>query len=138
MSRSLTLARTIERYTGADGAHPTAVRGLTLYRHSAPQPPCEVLYEPSLCMVAQGAKQATLGDREYRYDAAKCLLVSADVPALVEVVAATPQIPYLGLALVLDPLEVGELVTQLGPAELQSSARAFEVAEVDSTLLDVL
>ena len=40
MDRSFTLAHLIERQTaGVDGAYPTAVRGLTLYRRSVAPPP---------------------------------------------------------------------------------------------------
>jgi len=79
MSRLFTLARLIEQQTGADGTFPTAIRGLTLYRQSAPSSPTDIFYEPALCVKAQRAKRVMLGDREYRYDAANYLLVAAEV-----------------------------------------------------------
>jgi AraC-like DNA-binding protein len=75
-----------------------------------------------------------LGREGYRYDAAKYLLVSADVPATAQVVAATARAPYLGLSLGLDPLEVGELVAQLGPED-HPAERALGVSALDPALL---
>ena len=61
-------------------------------------------------MVAQGAKHVSFGGSEYRYDAERYLLITADLPAMAQVVDATPAVPYLALSLRMDPLEVGELV----------------------------
>jgi AraC-like DNA-binding protein len=137
MSRLLTLVELLERQTRIDGNYPTAIGGLTLYRHAKPSPPTNVLYEPALCVIAQGSKRIMLGDREYRYDAARYLLIAADVPATARIVAATAQSPYLSLKLVLDPLEVGELVAQLGPRQQPSPATgALAVSALDPALLD--
>ena len=137
MSRLFTLVELIERQTRMDGNYPTAIRGLTLYRHGKPSAPTTVLYEPALCVIAQGSKRVLLGDREYRYDAARYLLIAADVPATARIVSATAQTPYLALKLILDPLEVGEVVAQLGPRQQPSSATgALAVSALDSALLD--
>ena len=137
MSRPFTLARLLELQTRIDGVYPTAIRGLTLYRHSVASPPTAILYEPALCVIAQGAKRVLLGEQEYRYDAARYLLVAADVPAMAQIVAATAQTPYLALKLLLDPLEVGEVVAQLGPQRQQSPAtHALAVSALDPALLD--
>ena len=140
MSRRFTLVTLVgllERQTRIDGNYPTAIRGLTLYRHVKPSPPTNVLYEPALCLIAQGSKRVMLGDREYRYDAARYLLIAADVPATARIVAATAQTPYLALKLVLDPLEVGEVVAQLGPGQQASLATgALAVSALDPLLLD--
>jgi AraC-like DNA-binding protein len=139
MSRIATLARLIERQAGTDGTHPTTVPGLTLYRLSAPTPPTDILYEPALCVIAQGSKAVLLGGAEYRYDAERYLLVAADVPAMARVVRASAQEPYLSLKLLLDPLEVGEVVAQLGPQDRQvPAARALDVSEMDAGLLDAV
>jgi AraC-type transcriptional regulator N-terminus len=62
------LARLIGRQSATDGAHETAVAKLTLTRFSAPSDPTAVLYEPSLCLVAQGSKQVLLAGEVYWYD----------------------------------------------------------------------
>lgn len=61
-----------------------------------------VLYTPSLCLVAQGRKQAVLGGQIYQYDPAKYLVVSMDLPVIGSVVRASREQPYLCLHLQLD------------------------------------
>ena len=136
-STLVTLVELLERQTRTDGNYPTAICGLTLYRHAKPSPPTNVVYEPALCVIAQGSKRVMFGGREYRYDAARYLLIAADVPATARIVAAMAQAPYLALRLVLDPLEVGEVVAQLGPRQQPTPATgALAVSALDPALLD--
>lgn len=59
------LSALIERLTGADGAHETSIPELTRYRLTAPSTPTPCLYEPSVCLIAQGRKRVLLGDEAY-------------------------------------------------------------------------
>src|SRR6266550_4997142 len=90
------LAAAIERQAAADGAYDTAVPALRLSRFSAPSDLVAFVYEPSLCVVAQGAKEVLLADETYRLDPAGSLLVSVDLPVAARVVEASPGRPYLG------------------------------------------
>src|SRR5688500_4198596 len=106
----MTLAATVERHTRTDGDHETAVPGLGLYRSSAPLEHREVVYVPSLCVVAQGAKEVIVGGQVYRYDPAQSLLVSVDMPASTRVAEATADRPCLAARIPIDPAVVGELL----------------------------
>ena len=68
------------------------------------------MYVPSLCVVAQGAKEVVVGGEAYRYDPAQSLLVSVDMPALTHVAEATPDRPCLAVRIPIDPAVVGELL----------------------------
>src|SRR5204862_5051444 len=96
--------------TVADGAYNTAVPALRLSRFSAPSDLVALVYEPSLCVVAQGAKEVLLADEAYRLDPAQFLLVSVDLPVAARVVEASPGRPYLAVRLSIDPAVVGELL----------------------------
>ncbi|MBV9124472.1 MAG: AraC family transcriptional regulator [Planctomycetes bacterium] len=61
-----TLASAIERQTLAEGAYETAVPALRLFRFSAPSDLVGVVYEPCLCVVAQGAKEVLLADERWK------------------------------------------------------------------------
>ena len=137
MEASLNLAQLIERQTGGvDGNYPTAVDGLTLYRRSADPAPAAILYEPALCVIAQGSKRVTLASREFRYDATKYLLIAADVPAMAQIVGATARMPYLGLKLLLDLGDVSDLVAQMDTARQPvATARALAVGKLDAALI---
>ena len=62
MSRIEELADLIERYSGGDGAHATAIPRLFLYRASSPSLPLHGVYEPTVCFMAQGSKQTMAGE----------------------------------------------------------------------------
>src|SRR6266511_750252 len=67
------LASAIEWQTGSNGAYDTAVPALKLSRFSAPSDLVALVYEPCLCIVAQGAKEVLLADETYRLDPAQSL-----------------------------------------------------------------
>ena len=133
------LAAAIERQTAADGVYDTAVPALRLSRFSAPSDLVALVYEPCLCVVAQGAKEVLLADETYGLDPAQSLLVSVDLPIAARVVEASPGRPYLAVRLSLDPAVVGELLadstTTLPPGP---PARGIAVTLVEPQLLDAV
>lgn len=134
------LATLIGRQATADGFHDTAVPELTLIRSSGPSEPTPVLYEPSLCLIAQGSKQVLLGSELYRYDPAKYLLVSVDLPVVGQVIEASRELPYLALRICLDPAVVGELVADGASSDARNAgpARALAVSPMEPELLDAV
>jgi AraC-like DNA-binding protein len=133
------LASAIERQAGGDGGYDTEVPALKLARFAAPTDLVALVYEPLLCIVAQGAKEVLLEGEKYRLDPAQLLLVSVDLPVAARVIEASPSQPYLAVRLALDPAVVGELVadgtavTPLGPP-----ARGLAVTPVERPLLDAV
>jgi AraC-like DNA-binding protein len=111
---SSALAEIVERFTGVDGPHPTAIPSVTFYRRSHPTEPVYGVDRPAFCMVAQGSKDVMFGGTTYRYDPDHYLVVSVDVPTIVHVVEATPETPYLGLHVDFDPAEIGEMIVESG------------------------
>jgi AraC-like DNA-binding protein len=103
------LADLIARHAPGDGAHATLLPGVSLLRASTPTMPMPVLYEPTLCLVAQGRKRAVLGDTAYVYDAANYLVASVDVPVMGAVIEASAARPYLCLRLDLDMAALADL-----------------------------
>ncbi|HVS36511.1 MAG TPA: AraC family transcriptional regulator [Gemmataceae bacterium] len=133
------LASTIQRQTAADGAYETAAPALRLSRFSAPSDLVALVYEPSVCVVAQGAKEVILADETYRLDPAQSLLVSVDLPVAARVVEASPARPYLAARIALDPAVVGELVADgMTTPPLGPPVRAIAVTPVEPPLLDAV
>lgn len=108
------LKATIARFANTDGIHATSIPGLSLIRFSHPSEPCHGLIEPALCIVAQGKKRTTTGDRVLNYDASHFLVVSADTPIIGQVMEASPEEPYLCLKLDLDAASITELLIDVG------------------------
>ncbi|HVK10687.1 MAG TPA: AraC family transcriptional regulator [Gemmataceae bacterium] len=139
MNELARLAAAVERLTGADGAYPTPVPGLTLHRASRPTGPQAVVYEPVLAIVAQGGKEVVLAGKKYRYDAAHSLLVSVDVPVTARVAEASPDRPCLVIRLAINPAVVGELLADGAPAGLSGPPDlALGVCPVEPPLLDAV
>ncbi len=135
------LAALVERHTRRDGTHPTAVASLQLFRSSVRLAPVYGLYEPSLCLIAQGSKRVMLGEEAYGYDPSRYLLVSADLPVVAHVNEAAPQSPYLSLSLGINPEQIASLIaeTDLPTASGRlASGRGISVGCIDPPLLDAV
>ena len=132
------LTQRIARWTEAGEQFTTAVPGLSLYRRTAPTEPTTGMYEPSICLVAQGAKRVQLGDDTYVYDANHYLITSVHLPTLVQVTDASPEKPYLGLRLTFDLREVSQLMadSHLPPPKTQQSNRGMATGEVTQSLVN--
>ena len=132
------LVQLLERRTGSDGRHETAVRELKLYRFSEPTEPTYVLQEPAVYVVVQGRKQVTVGDETYVYDPSQYLAVSVDLPALGNVVVASPGEPYLCMTLTVDPRDLAALIVEMGQRTPRDDhdGRALYVSALRAPLLD--
>jgi len=104
------LASSIARWTFDCNEYQTEVPGLLLLRHEKPTEPSIGLTEPSICMIAQGAKRIHLEDESFDYDPHNYLLSSIHLPATYQVISASPDEPYLGLVLKFDMRELSQLM----------------------------
>lgn len=99
----------VNRHVPDDGMHGTPIPGVTLIRSSTPTMPMPVVYEPTLCLIAQGRKRVMLGTTAYVYDPARYLIASVDLPVMGSVIEASETAPYLCLALDLDMTALSDL-----------------------------
>ena len=131
------LNESIARWTEKGEQHTTAIPGLSLFRREEPTEPISGLYDPSICMVAQGAKRVVLGDDTYVYDAHHYLITAVHLPTVVQVIEASKEKPYLGLLLKFDLREVSQLMadSNLPAPRTQQSSRGMAVGEVTLPLL---
>lgn len=104
------LAESIARWTTNCEVLQTAIPGLTFFHHDNPTAPGIGLHEPSVCMVAQGAKKIHLEEETFVYDTNNYLLASVHMPTTYQVISATPEEPYLGLLLKFDMRELSQLI----------------------------
>jgi len=131
------LCKSIARWTDKSDRVVTAIPGLILARRDEPSQPTSIMYEPRICVIAQGAKRLQLGDDAYVYDAHHFLLTSVDLPTFVQVIKASPERPYLGLVLKIDQREISQLMvdSNLPPPRAQQSSRGMATGEVTLPLL---
>ncbi len=137
MQRSiLALRDSIARHCGC-GRSATAIPRLTLLRSNTPTVPIGTVYQPVLCIIAQGRKRVMLGNRVFEYDAAKYLIVSVDLPISGEICEATLEEPYLALSLTLDQATLASLLLDMTEGEREADLSAgLVVKALTPDLLD--
>lgn len=121
--------------------------GLHVLRHDAPTQFEATVYHPIVCLILQGAKETTLGERRFDVAAGHCVVVSHDVPVLARIRQASPEAPYLALVIELD-LEVLRTLhdrvpdpvagDEAGAARGAVPGCCMEVAPVDDATRDVI
>ncbi len=110
-----TLVARILAHADEEGFIASAIPGLELVRADSTTA-CmgSRVYEPALCLIAQGAKTVWLGDRQIDYGPLSCMVSAVPLPILGKVTDASPQTPYLGIKLTIDPQEVTDLILAMG------------------------
>ncbi len=131
------LAGLMARQAPADGTFDTLLPGVKLIRWSAPSEPMPVIYEPTVCLVAQGRKQVSIGSTSLVYDRARHLIASVSQPVMGAVIEASESEPYLCLQIDLDMKEIAELAMR-HPSRVEPDAQASGLLlnETSDELLD--
>lgn len=111
-----------------------------LARSSSPTEPIHALYQPAFCVVAQGRKQALLGEELFRYDSGHYLIYTVDLPLTFQVEEASKERPYLGFRLNLDATLVASVMMESGiePRKGNTGLKAMDVSPMDANLLDAV
>ncbi|MGG6297969.1 AraC family transcriptional regulator N-terminal domain-containing protein [Leptolyngbya sp. AN02str] len=134
------LAAFVTQHTDAqgNGIHQTAISQLEFTRESSASTAIRDVFEPVLAIVIQGKKEALLGEETYQYGAAQYLVISVDLPLSGFVTEATPDKPYLGFKLNLDPAQLCDIVAQIQPQaeKKENSVRGLFVSNADVALID--
>lgn len=135
-----TLAQEIDRIARIDGAHPTGIPCLTLFRSSVRTEPMPCIYALGLTVVAQGGKQVTLGDQVIDYGPGQSLLTAVDLPVIGQVTRADLARPFLGLVLTLDARALVQAAAEMAlpPLPRDSVPRAISRCATEAPLLDAL
>ncbi|MFN8442580.1 MAG: AraC family transcriptional regulator [Caldilineaceae bacterium] len=113
---------------------------LRLRRASSPTELGHGVAHPSFCVIAQGSKEILLGENRYRYDSAHYLIATVELPIASHIVEASPEQPYLGIILKLDPGLVGSVLVEAGQITPRRHApmTAIHVSPLDVGLLDTV
>lgn len=111
-----------------------------LARSSKPTEPIHSLYQPAFCGVAQGRKQALLGEEVFQYDPGHYLIYTVDLPLTFRVEEASKERPYLGFRLNLNAALVASVMMESGlePKKGTASLKAMDVSPLDANLLDAV
>lgn len=131
------LGESIAQWTDGKERIDTPVPGLSLFKRDEPTEPMSGMYEPGICIIAQGEKRVLLGNETYVYDANHYLITAVHLPTIAEVTSASQDKPYLGLRLKFNLHELSQLMadSKLPPPRVQQSPRGIATGEVTLPLL---
>lgn len=129
----------VTRHAQFEGSREVAP-GLRLARATSPTDRVTGVFKPSLCVVAQGAKEIYLGGSVHRYDSKHYLIANVEMPITGKVVEATAASPYLSIRLELDPTLVGSVMVDSGLVSPSGNIdpKAVFVSRLDQGLLDAV
>ncbi len=137
-SKLAELANSIARFATSDGTYETNFSPLSLIRSSENASPVYTVYEPSICLVAQGSKLVLLGEEAYSYGPSQYFAVSVDLPISGQVTDTSIEQPYLAVRLQINPQQVLELIqdTDHHRNGRGSISRGLYVSHASSDMLD--
>lgn len=132
------LAKSIARLTEHGELRTTTIKGLSLFRKSETSEPLTGMYEPSVCLIAQGAKRVLLGSDTYIYDSNHYLFSGLTLPVTAQIIEATDKAPYLGLRLTFDYSDITQLMieSQLPPPKSEKTERGMATGELTLPLVN--
>ncbi|WP_413988006.1 AraC family transcriptional regulator N-terminal domain-containing protein [Labrys okinawensis] len=135
------LLEAVSRYTARQaGESPfvTDIDGLVILRSNHERRPSHIILKPALCVVVQGAKWTSFGERRFEYRAGQALVVSVEMPAFGRVTEASPEEPFLGLVIELDPGTMREVLESLDTPPIGGSKirHGVYVTDFDEALAD--
>ncbi|UYY58579.1 AraC family transcriptional regulator [Sphingomonas sp. S2-65] len=110
------------------------IPGARFHSATAPTAPVSGVYEPMLCVVLQGAKHVTIGDRTMRYDPSSYFVASVELPAAGWITEASPEHPYVALGITIDRAMLTDLIAQV-PVQPDAATAGFAVNAVTPQLL---
>ena len=140
------LAALIARFATTDGDILTPIDGLFIGRRSGPTPPVHKGQHPCFALVAQGSKSVTVGSETHHYGVGACIVVSLDLPVISCVTEASPEVPQLGIGMLINSDRLREVIARLPisqqggphPALTAPLVRGIGVNEASPGLLDAV
>ena len=110
-----------------EGATPTLMDELEIYKLSKPFAKLRTVYPCSICFIIQGEKSVYIGNERMDYSEGQFLISSVTMPAESELRKASKEVPYLGIIIKTNPTIISELLLELRDTELWSENQHQEV-----------
>lgn len=128
----------IARHAPSDGTHTSLVPELCFRRASQVSEPKHTVNLPSLYVVAQGSKTATLAGEDYKYDPSTYMVSSVHLPVIGQITEASPELPYLSLQLLISPDVILDVIHTSSSQWKGKTGRGILVSQSAPPLLDGL
>nr|WP_238357938.1 AraC family transcriptional regulator [Cohnella zeiphila] len=127
-----------QTHTTTDGSYKTAIPELCFRRATQESEPTHTLGMPSLYLIAQGSKTATLAGESFQIVSETYLVTSVHLPVIGKITQASPQTPYLSLELMLSPDVILDINKKSSPEKRGETGRGILVNPSSPSLLDAV
>jgi AraC-like DNA-binding protein len=108
------MAELLKSFPAIDnGLFESRLKGVRFFKETQPIPRKPLVYDPGICIIAQGQKTGYLGGRKFQYDANHYLVTSVTMPFECEAFAS-PEKPLRGLFIDIDMTQLHDLIGRLG------------------------
>ncbi len=129
----------LSRFAPDEGLNASPWPGLSIFRANDSAARIPVVYEPCICVVAQGRKRVHLGGEVFNYDPLHYLVVGVPLPVEAEIVEASAAVPFLSLRLDIDVATLSELLLDAEPPPCpDEAARAIYASAMNESLAGVV
>lgn len=135
------LALLLQKEALNEGINETSIEHIKLFKASSVTEVLHTVYEPSLFIIAQGAKRVMLGANTYHYDASSYLVSSLNLPISGQIIEASLEKPFLSVQFCLTSESIFELLSQLPSSKKELSEDtllAICVQHVTEELIDAV
>lgn len=107
------LGKLMQQFALPEGFSESRLPGVRFFKALQTVPRCPLVYDPGICIVAQGHKVGYLGSTSFPYDENNYLVTSVTMPFECATFA-TPEEPLFGIYIDIDLPLLHELMAQLG------------------------
>lgn len=127
----------------AEGRNLLPVPGMWAFRADAPMPPKRVDTQMvTMAVILQGEKTVRFGDREMTYAPGEYLFVTGEQKYASSLAGASPEHPYLSVAVELPPEEIAAVLVELADAGVEPGGEEEDleamVLDLEPAMLDAL
>lgn len=135
-----TLAALLRPHATTEGLAPSPVPGVTVFRADRPTECGPCIYDPCVVIVIQGSKRGYLGTHTFNYDTSSYLTFSVPIPLEAEILEASPEEPFLGICLAIEPAVISEIQLGIDTEVMPGSAypHAISASPLDTELKDAV
>lgn len=133
------LVDTIKFFSPAEGLNATPIPGVYCIKFSHTDLRTKRRWRACLAIVAQGCKEIVLERDVYRCGNDHYAATPVHLPVVSRIASASPQKPFLGLLIDLDPMILSEISSQLGEednGDPQDSLRAIFIGKASDEMLE--
>ena len=111
------LVALVEQHTTHEGISRTGLDQVATFKSSSTQTRIPSYYDPAIVIVGQGKKRCYIGAKSYEYGAGDYLIVFLPMSLDVEILAASPDKPFLAAGISIDLSRLADVLLQIERVE---------------------